>query len=101
MLADTILPGSSHHFIDRHRPALAPPVAPHPEIHLVQSAAVPAILLGICKCRPIDSAVLEFVWNNLMRVAVDEAGDEGGSLQYICHVTDVQAGQTRVTGSVV
>jgi hypothetical protein len=44
-LADSILPGSLR-LLDGHRPGLSPSVVPQPEIHLVQSAAVPLIRLG-------------------------------------------------------
>ncbi len=76
-LADSILPDSLR-LLDGHRPGLSPSVARQSEIHLVQSAAVPAIRLGICGCRTKDLAVLEFVGNRWMGVAVYEAGDEGG-----------------------
>ena len=66
-LADTILPGSLR-LLDGHHPGLSPSVAPQPKIHLVQSAAVPAIRLGICGCSTKDSAVLEFVGNRWMGV---------------------------------
>jgi len=82
-LADSILPGSLC-LVDGHRPGLASSVAPQPEIHLVQSAAVPAIRLGIGGCRSQVSAVLELVGNSRMGVAVYEAGNQGGSQQYIC-----------------
>ncbi len=62
-LADSILPGSLC-LVDGHRPGLASSVAPQPEIHLVQSAAVPEIRMGtIGGCRSQDSAVLELVGN--------------------------------------
>ena len=76
-LTDSILPGSLR-LVDGHRPGLSPSVAPQPEIHLVQSAAVPVIRLGISGCSAKDSAVLEFVGNRWMGVAVYEAGCEGG-----------------------
>ena len=55
-LTHLILP-DSFRLINGHRPGLAPSVAPQPEIHLVNSAAIPAILLGIGGCRPQESAV--------------------------------------------
>ncbi len=82
--ADWILPGSLC-LVNGHRPGLASSAAPQPEIHLVQSAAVPAIRLVICGCWSQDSAVLELVGNSRMGVAIYEAGIERGSPQYICH----------------
>ena len=83
------LPPDSLRPLDRYRPGLAPSVAPQPEIHLVESAAVAAILLGIGRRCTKESAVLEFVRNSWMGVAVDEAGDEGASSQYIGRRADV------------
>ena len=65
-LAHSLLPDSLRP-LDRYRQGLAPSVAPQPEIHLVESAAIAAILLGISGRCTKESAVLEF-WRESMGV---------------------------------
>ncbi len=86
-----LLPPDSLCLLNRHCLGLVQSVVPQPEIHLVKSAAIPAILLGICRLCSKASAQEEFVGNSWVGVAVDKAGDEGGLSQYIDHI--LAAGQ--------
>ncbi len=60
------LPPDSLCLLNGHCPGLASSVAPKPEIHLVEFAAVPSILLDIGRCCIRESAVLEFFRNNVI-----------------------------------
>jgi hypothetical protein len=58
---------------------------PQPEIQLVDSAAVPVILLGIGRHCTKESAVLEFEGNSWMGVAGYEAGERLQNINDILH----------------
>ncbi len=66
---------------DRHHPGAAPAVAPHPDIHLVELAAVapvPQRVGGGVSNTPI---VLGAVWDSGLTVTADEARSEGGAIR--------------------
>ena len=69
---------------DRQHAGAAPAVAPHPDVHLVEPAAVAPVPLriggGVSKTR----IVLEAVWDRGVTVASDEARNERGAHQHVC-----------------
>jgi hypothetical protein len=85
---------------DRHHPgAAAPAVAPHPDVHLVEPAAVAPVPL--CAGRVSNTPIaLEAVWDSGLTVAADEARNKGSAPQHVGHRADVEAGQARVAGRV-
>ncbi len=85
---------------DGHHQRAAPTVAPNPDVHLVESAAVAPVPLCVSRGASKTQIVLEAMWN---RGASNEALNEGCSPQHVCHraAWDVEAGQTRVAGRVV
>ena len=97
----------------RPDPALAETLAPHPlslgdghhpsapDVHLVEPAAVtlvPGRVGGGVSKTPV---VLEAVWDSGVPIAADEARNEGGTPQHVCHRANVEAGQARVAGRVI
>jgi hypothetical protein len=81
---------------DRHHPGAAPAVAPHPDVHLVEPAAVAPVPLRVGGGVSIPLSVLEAVWDSGVTVAADEARNKGGAPQHVGHRADVEAGQARV-----
>ena len=49
---------------DRHHPGAAPAVAPHPDVHLVEPAAVSPVLLRVSGGVSNTPIVLEAVWDS-------------------------------------
>ena len=45
--------------------------------------------------------VLKAVWDRGVTVATDEARNERGTPQHVCHRANVEAGQARVAGRVI
>ena len=86
---------------NRHHPGAAPAVAPHPDVHLVEPAAVAPIPLRVGGGVSNTPIVLEAVWDGGVTVAADEARNEGGAPQHVGHWADVEAGQARVAGRVI
>jgi hypothetical protein len=63
---------------------------------------------GPAACRQSDGGgaskmqiVLEAVWNRGVTIAADEAQNDGGAPQHVCHRAHVEAGQARVAGRVI
>ena len=75
-LADT-LPPDPLCLSDGHHPGAAPAVAPHPDVHLVEPAAVAPVLLRVGGGASKARIVLEEMWNSGVTVAADEARNEG------------------------
>jgi hypothetical protein len=88
-------------FGDRHHPGAASAVAPHPDLHLVEPAAVAPIPLRVGGGVSNSPMVLEAVWGSAVTVAADEARNEGGAPQHIGYLADVEAGQARVACRVI
>ncbi len=63
---------------DRHHPGAAPAVAPHPDVHLVEPAAVAPVPLRVGRAVSYTPVVLEAVWDSGVTIAADEARNEGG-----------------------
>ncbi len=59
---------------------MAPAVAPHPDVHLVEPAAVAPVQLCVGGGASKARMVLEAVWNRGVTVAADETLNEGGAL---------------------
>jgi hypothetical protein len=74
--------------------------APHPNVHLVEPAAVAPVPLRVGRGVSNTPIVLEAVWDSGVTVAADEARNEGGVPQHVGHRADVEAGQARVAGRV-
>ena len=96
-LADT-LPPDPLHLNDGKHPGAAPAVAPHPDVHVIEPAAVAPVPLRVSGGASKARIVLEPMWNCGVTVAANEAQNEGRSPQHVCHRADVEAGQTRVAG---
>ena len=86
---------------DRHHPGAAPAVAPHPDVHLVEPAAVAPVPLRVGRAVSNTPIVLEAEWDSGVTVAADEARNEGGAPQHVGHRADVEAGQARVACRVI
>jgi hypothetical protein len=74
-LADT-LPPDPLSLCDGHHPGAAPAVAPHPDVHLVEPAAVAPVPLRVGGGASTTPLVPEEVWNRGVTAAVDEARNE-------------------------
>ncbi len=59
--------------VDRHHPGAASAVAPHPDVHLLEPAAVAPVPLRVGGGVSSTLIVLEAVWDSGMTVAADEA----------------------------
>ncbi len=70
-LADTLVPDPLS-LCDGHHPGVVPAVAPHPDVHLVEPAAVAPVLLRVGGGASKTPIVLEAVWNRGVTVAADE-----------------------------
>ena len=90
-LADTLAPDPLS-LCYGHHPGVAPAVAPHPDVHLVQPAAVAPVPLRVGGGASKARMVLEAVWNRGVTVAADEARNEGGAPQHVRHRANVEAG---------
>ncbi len=86
---------------DGHHPSAAPAVAPHPDVHLVEPAAVASVALCICSGTSKAWTVPEAVWNCRVTVAANEARNEGGAPKYVGHGADAEAGQALVAGRII
>ncbi len=88
---------------DRHHPGAAPAVAPHPDVHLVEPAAVAPVPLRIGRgvSNTPTRIVLGAVWDSGVIVAANEARNEAGVPQHVGHRADVEAGQARGAGRVI
>ena len=96
-LAETLAPHPLS-LSDGHHPSAPPAVAPHPDVHLVEPAAVslvPGRVGGGVSKTPV---VLEAVWDSGVPIAADEARNEGSAPQHVCHWANIEAGQARVAG---
>ncbi len=76
-LADTLAPDPLS-LGDGYHPGAAPAIAPHPDVHLIEPAAVSPVPLRVCGGTFKTPIVLEAVWNSEVTVAADEARNEGG-----------------------
>ncbi len=65
---------------DRHHPGAAPAVAPHPDVHLEEPAAVAPVPLNVGGGVSNTLIVLEAVWDSGVTVAADEARNKGSTL---------------------
>ena len=90
-LADTLAPDPLS-LCYGHHPGVAPAVAPHPDVHLVEPTAVAPVPLRVGGGASKIPIVLEAVWNRVVTVAADETLNEGGTPQHVCHRADVEAG---------
>ncbi len=84
-----------------HHSGAAPAVAPHPDVHLVEPAAVAPIPLRVGGGASKTLIVLEAVRNRGVTVASNETQNEGGAPRHVCDRTDVEAGQVLVAGRVI
>ncbi len=75
-----------------HYPGVAPAVAPHPDVHLIQPAAVAPVPLRVGGGASKASMVLEAVWNRGVTVAADETLNEGGEHVQVSNRANVEAG---------
>ena len=99
-LADTLAPAPDPlSLCYGHHPGVAPAVAPHPDVHLVEPAAVAPVPLRVGGSASKARMVLEAVWNRGVTVAANETRNEGGAPQHVRHRADVEAGQALVAGS--
>jgi hypothetical protein len=73
------------HLSNRHHPGMAPAEAPHPDIHLVEPAAVAPVQLRVGGGVSNTPTVLKAVWDGGVTVAVDEARNEGGAPKQVGH----------------
>ena len=96
-LADTLAPDPLR-LSDGHHPGAAPAVAPHPDVDLVEPAAVAPVPLRVGGGASKALIVLKAMWNRGVTIAANEARNEGSSPQHVRHRADVEAGQTRVAG---
>ncbi len=72
------------HLSDGHHLGVAPgPLAPHPDLHLVEpaQAAVAPVQLRVGRGSSKAQIVLEAMWNGGVTIAADEAQNEGCSSQ--------------------
>ncbi len=99
-LADTLAPNPLS-LCDIHHPGVAPAVAPHPDIHLVEPAAVAPVPSRVGRDASKTPIVLEAVRNRGVTFAADETQNEGGAPQHVSHRADVEAGQARVASLVI
>ena len=99
-LADTLAPDPLR-ICNGHHPGAAPAVAPHPDVHLVEPAAVAPVPLRVGRAVSNTPIVLEAEWDSGVTVAADEARNEGGAPQHVGHRADVEAGQARVACRVI
>ena len=90
-LADALAPDPLS-LCDGHHPGAAPAVAPHPDVHLVEPAAVAPVPLRVGRGASKTPIVLEAVWNRGVTVAADETRNEGGTPQHVRHRANVEAG---------
>ncbi len=60
-------------------PGAAPAVAPHPDVHLVEPAAVALVPLRVGGGASKTPIVLGAVWNRGVTAAADETRNEGGA----------------------
>ena len=77
-LADTLAPDPLR-LSDGHHPGAAPAVAPHPDVHLVEPAAVAPVPLRVGRGASKALIVLEPMRNRGVTVASYEAWNEGSS----------------------
>ncbi len=91
-LPDTLAPDPLSLCDGRHQ-GVAPAVAPHPDVHLVEPAAVAPAPLRVGGGASKTPIFLEAVWNRGVTVAAYETRNEGGAPQHICHRVDIEAGQ--------
>ena len=96
-LAETLTPYPLR-LRDRHHAGAAPAVAPHPDVHLVEPAAVAPVPLRVGGGVSKTTIVLEAVWDRGVTVAADAARNERGAPQHVCRRANAKAGQARVAG---
>jgi hypothetical protein len=99
-LADTLAPYPLS-LRDRHHAGAAPAVAPHPDVHLVEPAAVAPVPLRVGGGVSKTLIVLEAVWDRGVTVASDVARNERGAHKHVCRRAKVETGQARVAGRVI
>ncbi len=75
-LADTLAPDPLG-LCYGHHPGVAPAVVPHPDVHLVEPAAVAPVLLRVGGGASKTPIVLEAMWNRGVTVAANETLNEG------------------------
>jgi len=78
---------------------MAPPVAPHPQIDLVQAAAVAAVGPRVGGSAG-ELMAAEAVRYSGMRVSPNEAGDHGHAAQNVLDGADVEARKGRAAGRI-
>ncbi len=64
---------------DRHHAGAAPAVAPHPDVHLIEPAAIAPVPLRVGGGVSKMLIVLEAVWDRGVTVAADETRNERGA----------------------
>ncbi len=79
-----------------HHPGAPPAAAPHPDVYLVEPAAVVPVPLRVGGGAAKKPIVLEAVWNSWVTVASNETQNE-----HVRDRADVEAGQARVAGQVI
>ncbi len=77
-LADTLAPDPLR-LCNRGHPGAAPTVAPHPDVHLVEPAAVAQVPLRVCRGASKTLVALEAVWNGGVTAAAPETLNERGA----------------------
>ena len=99
-LADTLAPYPLS-LRDRHHAGAAPAVAPHPDVHLVEPAAVAPVPLRVGGGVSKTPIVLEALWGRGVMVAANEARNERAAPQHVFHRPAVEAWQARLAGRVI
>ena len=79
-----------HGLQDGHLALMSPTVAPHPQIDLIQTAAVAAVgpRVGSSSGKLMAAEAMRY---SGLRVSLDEARDHGHTAQYVLDVADVEA----------
>ena len=75
-LADTLAPDPLSLCYGHHL-GLAPAAAPHPDVHLIEPAAIAPVPLRVGGGASKARIVLEAMWNRGVTVAADETWNEG------------------------
>ncbi len=85
-LADMLSPAPLR-LCDEHHPEAAPAVVPHPNVQLLEPAAVAPFQLRIGRgaSKFIVLEAVWILWNSGLTVAAYETLNEGGAPQHACH----------------
>ncbi len=92
-IRDRSLSGSDQETLFRLLLRRTAAVAPHPDIHLVEPAAVAPVPLRVGGGDSKTLIVLEAVLNSGVTVAADETRNDWGAPQHVCDRAGVEAGQ--------